>query len=367
MQAANAPLLLSYYPTTFVERGVAVPFTTPMLAGARARPAERNGTELIVANPAGGRGVYILPWSGVQQLCRPTVHDMRLNQTVAGLATISPGGIRAAARQVAAEGLAGRAALQSAGRAAAAEADERLIANYLLLRTLIGQADPAGAAALDGNATAVKDRAQRVIARIAPRLGLTSDAVARVLEEIAAICYGVGIPEQAPPPRLIRLLAALRGVREETASWSREAGDDSAAHAAMIGAVADLTILCAEKMIADAHALCADMPGLILRWGSAKAETAAILARPDWLLDGWEQIWLIWRTADSQATRRAAIAEMASIVPMLPRELGDWIGAPIAIEDIGKLRKNVQLNEDWRTGHLFDRIARNEMLRALAA
>src|ERR1700712_5461419 len=51
-----------YHPTTFLERGVAVPFTTPMLAGTRARPAEKQGLELVIPNPSGGRGVYIMAW-----------------------------------------------------------------------------------------------------------------------------------------------------------------------------------------------------------------------------------------------------------------------------------------------------------------
>ena len=36
-----AAQLQPYHPTTFLERGVAVLFTTPMLAGTRARPMER--------------------------------------------------------------------------------------------------------------------------------------------------------------------------------------------------------------------------------------------------------------------------------------------------------------------------------------
>ena len=51
-----------YEPATFLDRGVTVPFTTPMLMGARARPREdREGLEVIIANPSGTSGVYILP------------------------------------------------------------------------------------------------------------------------------------------------------------------------------------------------------------------------------------------------------------------------------------------------------------------
>ena len=40
-----------YHPTTFQERGVALPFTTPMLGGARARLSHNRGIEIIVRNP----------------------------------------------------------------------------------------------------------------------------------------------------------------------------------------------------------------------------------------------------------------------------------------------------------------------------
>src|SRR5215472_10209040 len=96
-----------YVPATFRERGVAVPFTTPLLTGARVRRAEQGGTELLMLNPAGAPGVYILPSTGLGTLCRPSVHDTRLNQRISTLPTITPASVRDAAREVAASGLAG--------------------------------------------------------------------------------------------------------------------------------------------------------------------------------------------------------------------------------------------------------------------
>src|ERR1700679_4215228 len=98
MSLPNLPLVSSHHPTTFLERGVAVPFTTPMLLGARARPSDRGGIELIVPNPSGARGFYIVPWSGVCRLCRPTVHDPRLYQRIAEREGVTPSSIRVAAQ-----------------------------------------------------------------------------------------------------------------------------------------------------------------------------------------------------------------------------------------------------------------------------
>ena len=56
----HQPPLISrskWQPATFIERGVTVPFTTPLVAMARLRPADGRMPELIVANPAGYDGV----------------------------------------------------------------------------------------------------------------------------------------------------------------------------------------------------------------------------------------------------------------------------------------------------------------------
>ena len=60
MPANALPAATPYHPTTFLERGVVVPFTTPLLAGARARSARKPGIELVLHNPSGGLGVYVM-------------------------------------------------------------------------------------------------------------------------------------------------------------------------------------------------------------------------------------------------------------------------------------------------------------------
>ena len=84
----------AFLPTTFLERGVAVPFTTPQLNGARARPGERNPLELVVQNPSGGRGVYILSWDHISSLYTLTLNDRRLIEAVVKLRGVTPDTIR---------------------------------------------------------------------------------------------------------------------------------------------------------------------------------------------------------------------------------------------------------------------------------
>jgi hypothetical protein len=95
---------------------------------------------------------------------------------------------------------------------------------------------------------------------------------------------------------------------------------------------------------------------------------ADLVARPDWLLDGWDQICLIWSYARDDGARRAAMAEIMSIAPVLPREAEAWhTGTEIVNENL-RFRRVVPLNEDWRTGAVaFRLIERNELFRAMAA
>ena len=59
---------------------------------------------------------------------------------------------------------------------------------------------------------------------------------------------------------------------------------------------------------------------------------------------------------------------MALLVPIVPREAADWVGGQIDMDAAIRVRRTVSLNEDWRTGTaVFDMIARNEQLRAMAA
>jgi hypothetical protein len=88
-----------------------------------------------------------------------------------------------------------------------------------------------------------------------------------------------------------------------------------------------------------------------------------LLARPDWLLDGWDRICALWEFVPASGR---TIAELAVLVPAVPREAYEWISQPVRIASqlpAHRGKKIVQQFEDWRTGAtVCDLIARNEML-----
>ena len=362
------PPIQPYHPTTFLERGVAVPFTTPLLGGTRARLGEKPGAELVVPNPSGGRGAYIMPWSGITAWCRPTLHDKVLNARIAALRGVTPETIRRVAREIAIEGLAGEEAKQAAILANTTERDDRVVTNYRLLLALIEQvnvypATASGAAAADD----LQRRAQLTAAWVAPRIGQPTEWVANALEELAALMEGNGTGPNATEGRMPRLLTLLRRVVHEIDDWSRVQKDEEAAtHAAMLRDVAAFTLGLAEPVLLEAQNLTADMIGLLRRWSADPDPVIRISARPEWLLDGWDQICLVWAHADDDIERRAALAEISGLLPILPREANDWCDAAQAEALTMRARRLVSLNEDWRTGAaVLDLIARNEHFRAL--
>jgi hypothetical protein len=370
MDMPNAALLRSHKPASFQERGVAVPFTTPMLAGARVRSAQRTGTEFVVPNPSGGRGVYILTWSSVRQLCRPTLHDTLLHQRISRLPVMNPGGVRLMARNLAAEGLAGRDA--SIAAAASVESDKKdlILANFLLLLTLMEQVEPAGLriGAETGRTPELDHRARRIVAIVATSIGRTVRQISDDLEALSAVFVPIGLDAVTPDARLPRLTARLESAATSLAAWAERFPDDGCASLALsLSRSAFVTSACATTILNAARGMTRKMPGLLRSWATAPAEVARQAGRAEWILDGWERICLLWEAADQPSTR-STLREIAQLVPMLPQEGADLNGERLELEDLEPALRSAQLNAGWRAGGASHGLtARNERLQGRIA
>jgi hypothetical protein len=368
---AQLPAIRPYHPTTFLERGVALPFTTPRLGGTRARPGKKHTVELVVPNLSGGRGVYIMPWTSLTSLCRPTLHDKIFSQKIANVVNVTPATIRQVARQIAAEGLAGEEAMEAARLATDADKGDRVVTNFRLLMLLVDQVVrqfkppvlvSAATTKLDPSA-----RARLTVEWISPRLGQTSNWTANALEELADVLAHIGVGATGSIGRIPRLTALLAEVRADISDWgASRREEDQAAYARMICTVIDVTLTLAGTTVKKAQALPENMVDLMRNWAVDPGLVVELVSRPEWLLDGWEQICLIWRNARDDAMRRAAAAEIATLIPILPKEVNDWCSTQYEIDSLNRFRRLVQLNEDWFTGsRVFDLIARNEHFRAV--
>lgn len=360
----------AYQPVTFLERGVTVPFTTPFLFGARIRPNHsRGGLELVIANPSGGRGFYIVPWPALTEVCAPTLHDRRLWQRLSEETAITPSLVREVARSVAAEGLAGREAAAAASRAREAETNARMRANSLLQLDLIRRTETPEEAAVPPEADTpanLERRAKRAVARFAPRLGVSPEVLAASLESIAGAIAGIGVPADPTPSRTRGLATRLRSLMQEVEQWLAASPDPKEQHAAqLVMDAARLALRCAEAAFADLDAELGDTTVLLRTWQENQTPLLRRVTRPDWLLDGWDVILELWRDADPE-TRGGTLSEMALLVPEMPREVEEWLGIAEEWDRPRRLRRLVRANEDWRAGRMIELIARNERLWARA-
>jgi hypothetical protein len=361
----------AYQPATFLDRGVTVPFTTPFLLGARIRPTEtRAGLEVVITNPSGGRGNYIVPWGALPEICSPTLHDRRLWQRLSDQAVVSPPTVRETARAVAAEGLAGREAAAAVARAVNEDGAARMRANFLLLLDLIRRTESREEAVVPPQSDTpaqIEQRARRAVARVAPRLGVSPEIIAAWLEALAAAFCGVGIPGDAGRSRTRMLVAALEAMVAEIELWVAQSPDPAEQHAAVLVVdAARLTLSCAASAFRDLDGLLSDTPGLLRAWREDASELGRRASRPDWLLDGWQVITELWRDADP-GLRQGALWEMALLAPVMPREVEQWLGIQEDWDRPTRMRRVVRANEDWRSGRMLDIVARNERIRARAA
>lgn len=361
-----------YRPATFLERGVAVPFTTPVLAAARVRPSRRIKIEFVIANPSGGQGWYVMPWEGLTTLSKVSVHDMLLFESISKVELITPYTIRNAVRDVAGSGAAGRPAMKAAKAAMQKDEDDRVIANFLLIMRLLKEA---GLREIDWRALDPADRNMKAkmrgyIETLQPVLGASPETIYMWLEELSGILAPVGFSTKDYPARLQIVLESLKTFHRTMVSFSNTDATDAGMAARFIAEVAKYTVDVAEVTFRDCHAEIGDLKQLLLNWSNTRERVLERFGRPDWLLDGWQSMCALWEdaVAGGRDAQRAAAVELQRHVPVMPKEVTEWVNGAPSVEHAWQFRRWVKGNTDWRSGAMtLDRIARNEALRARAA
>jgi hypothetical protein len=366
---SSPPPVQFHHPATFHNRGAAVPFTTPLLVGARVRQAKPAGVDVLVLNPSGGRGVYIVQWPGVRALCAPSVHDSVLFQGIVQLKQIDPAAVRSVALNVASGGYAGRDAKDAAEAARGRDKVDRMLTDFLVVAALVEQVEPTG-----GRMTRIAERtpdfdrrADRALRLIAPSLGCPAGHILNGLAALGAAFTPVGATANQTA-RIPRMIILLKETRVELSRWlaTNPAGDIASLGKAVSDAM-DATAGYADEVLAGVRTTLADPMALLQRWLIDPDDPLNLATRCDWVLDGWERICLLWKLADSLASRRAALMEMAQLLPVQPSEINNWISKAVpqvAMDDGGRV---VGGNDARRSGGAaFALIQRNELLRVMS-
>jgi hypothetical protein len=336
-------------PSTFLERGVAVPFATAWLRGARVRPSPQSGMELLVPNLSGAKGLYVLPWRAVYLIGRLSRDDIRLYEHVAAMPAVTPATIREAMRETAARGIGiPRSPLGPPHHG------DRVVAGAPLLLALLDQLYPGGfhlQATSRQPLAQLDQRVRQALHRIAPALGFKPARLTSTLMQLSVVFAGVGVPGQSPRPRLPGLLDSVQRLCNSMKSWSMRPEEETAPLAGLVLAGAKLTAQEASRTLAEAHEELRDITALLREWRTAPARLGYRICRTDWLLDGWEPICRAWQNAESDQARRLALREIGAMLPLVSYE-GAGAGA-VDPTPAWALRKSVLLNEDWRTGAMM--------------
>jgi hypothetical protein len=358
----------SFEPASFRERGATVPFTTPLLLNARIRAATSGrGYEMVVANPSGGRGALIMPWSSMPDICSPTLFDKHLWESFHAAEDISPIGIRHEAQRLAAQGLAGRRAALAAKDAQRRDQAGQRLMRSMLLETLIaaseGPTEAAGRPNLADTASFLK-RGERAVARAAALAQMPVAEFTTDLEALAVALSGSAPKIAGEDARLRDMITNLDDLANQVTDW---AGDQSegAPHvlaARFIVETARQTLECAEMALATTDALIADLGLFVPKWRSERDKVIERARGPEWVLDGWKTPIGLWAAADA-VQRRSAIWEIALIAPILPREAKAWLGKVSDWRETPRRTTQVVRDKsDWRSGNAMELVARNEHL-----
>jgi hypothetical protein len=357
-----------FEPASFRERGVTVPFTTPLLLNARIRRSTSGqGLELVAVNPSGGRGMLIIPWPMMTEICSPTLFDRQLWEILGKATDISPIGIRHEAQRLAAQGLAGRSAALAARDAQRREVSCQRLIKTMLLESLISAAETSAEAAgrsNDPDDAEFLKRAERAVARSAKIAGLPLSKFSADLDDLADALSGTTPQIGLEDARLRRMLDSLDQMTNEIASWAAGQSADStqlqAAH--FVQQTARQTVQCTRIALAATDNLIADLGLFVPGWRGEWENILECARGPDWVLDGWKTPMALWGAAEA-SQRGAAIWEMALIAPILPREAKAWL--PNAKNESETPRRTTQVvrdRADWRSGDVTELVARNENL-----
>lgn len=359
-----------FWPSTFEERGAAVPFTTPMLNNSRVRLTEKESLELMVAGLSGGAGVYVIGWTGLEQVFSMTVHDRILHKELLEGKAATPFSIRKISMKVAASGLAGPGLVERAKAIEAEEEGERLITNFMLVSRTVEQVakkDMPLTLASIGDRKG-QQRTKTILSEVAGRFSLNADQLYARLEEWSDLVAPAGLPSMPRTSRLRQLQFRLRDFIESIGGFALGDKSDAGPIAQLAADVAERTLQYTNTHMAVLDDCQADISGTLQHWFERKNEMAKALLKLEWLLDGWDPIMCMWLEAldGDRYLRQDTAIEIGRQLPMLPRneiEEQDRKGIEELIDGKGRLVKPL---ESWMTGQMdLDLVLRVERTREM--
>jgi hypothetical protein len=357
-----------FQPSTFEERGISVPFTTPLLAHSRVRKNYRDMLELCVPQFSGVEGQYVIPWSAVCEMTEPTLHDRLLFEYVEEHDVRTPHQMRMATLSVASSGFGGPEVAEAAAKAIAVDEEAKAVNHVALILRVLQETGKS--AVMDLHEVASTDRQEHVRAalfRVASDLGIPPEVLDKRISELALMTYAVGTPWSPVRGRLRALLHDLEQFRDALRKWGTAQVHEAGEKAVFSAEVAEFTLSNCAGPMKGLNALLKTPFGVVVAWEKIKAEPERLTHRLSWMLDGWDMIVEGWGICANDGERIVAAEQMVPVLPLIPRKELEAAQTEQVNGMIKKSRRWVRLNQNWATGELdLDMIHRIEAVKARA-
>ena len=351
---AAGHLNTKYWPATFEERGVVIPFTTPMLAFARARSDGNDGLEIIVPGLSGGSGVYIIGWSGVRDVFSMSVHDRAFHDMIETRKASTPREMRRCAHEIAMTGLSGPDAIDAAEKAIEQEENERLLTNYYLVNSVVKTLAKADVklSVVELSSAAGQKKVRGIMAGIAQDLRVSSEQLYADIEKWSDLIAPIGIASMPHECRLRRLMSRLKAFRMNVTAWGKNSNADPDGLAFLVADVALLTLDVGRVLVGEIDDHANDLKKALANWRTVGDEISDGMTRISWLLDGWDHVIGLWEDVLDGALheQRDALEEIVRMIPLIPtKELEASDGK--AWGDLeNAMRKFVKPLQNWQSG-----------------
>lgn len=310
-------------PASFAERGVAVPFTTPVLAPSRLRRAAAGRFEVVTPNLVDGRGVYLIAWPALSQVMATTVHDRVLYGEVVAAETLDPEQVRLAHLRIAARGFGG---IDGAAAADHALGSDRRLATAVNVALMVQLIHAGGVTATEALHAAENGRAvleyRRALDSVAGRVEVDARALPDRIEALSGSLAPLGLREPRPAGRLRRAVARLADLRQALGDWGRAEGGDYGEIAGVCAEAASQTLdRCRLVLTAVDRRLDALIPTL-RAWPHDRQAFDEARLQLAWLLDGWGRAIVMWEVLrDAPRPRQqVALGAIFRALPLLPGE-----------------------------------------------
>jgi hypothetical protein len=355
-------------PSTFEERGAAVPFTSPLIAHARVRTDWRDRLELVIGQFAETVGHYVIPWTALSEIFTLTAYDTLLIEQVTEARALDPHAIRQAGLRVTATGLAGPSAASAALKTIKQDDEYRALQTVVLILRVIETVEELTARDMMRDMMSVEGQARirETLAEVVRGLGQDSARFERHVSDLSDMTAAVGLAWNPEPGRLRKLLLALETFRNSISGWSVDLPADQAEQSRFCADVATITLDIAREILDSLDQLLTNPLGILTAWGKQAPVVAKSVKRLAWLLDGWEEIILRWQNAAGPVAKIATLREILPILPLIPRdEMGSRTDQSAVLSMQLSSRRWVRANENWKTGALdTEMVRRLEELKA---